>query len=125
MTPLFDLSVYRGEPSPADVLAANTEIRRHEGAISSIHCRIASLLTEVAQLKVEEADHQAAIRTCKGVTTLARLIPDELLAQIFQHCVADGWTRAPRRRLRGLFRMAARRPRPARLEPRLRELQRT
>lgn len=95
MTPLFDLSVYRGEPSPADVLAANTEIRRHEGAISSIHCRIASLLTEVAQLKVEEADHQAAIRTCKGVTTLARLIPDELLAQIFQHCVADGWTRAP------------------------------
>lgn len=95
MAPLFDLSVYRGEPSPEDILAANTEIRRHELAISSIHSRIASLLTEVAQLRVEEADHQAAIRTCKGVTTLARLIPDELLAQIFQHCVADGWTLAP------------------------------
>lgn len=95
MSPSFDLSVYRGEPSPEDILAANTEVRRHELAISSIHSRIASLLAEIAQLRVEEAEHQAAIRTCKGVTTLARLIPDELLAQIFEQCVADGWTLAP------------------------------
>ena len=95
MSPPFPLSVYRGEPSAEDIFAAKTQIRRHELAISSIHSRIASLLTEVAQLRVEESEHQAAIRTCKGVTTLARLIPDELLAQIFEQCVADGWTLAP------------------------------
>ncbi|TFY65358.1 hypothetical protein EVJ58_g2019 [Rhodofomes roseus] len=95
MAPLFDLSVYRGEPTPEDIAAANAQVHQHERAITSIHARIAALLADVAQLRVVEAQHNEAIRTCKGVTTLARRIPDELLAQIFEQCVADGWTRAP------------------------------
>ncbi|KZT74582.1 hypothetical protein DAEQUDRAFT_200344 [Daedalea quercina L-15889] len=95
MTLPFDLAVYRGEPTPQEILSSHTQVHRHELAITSIHARIASLLAEIAQLRVEEAQHHEAIHTCKGVTTLARRIPDELLAQIFEQCVADGWTRGP------------------------------
>ncbi|KZT13165.1 uncharacterized protein LAESUDRAFT_639796 [Laetiporus sulphureus 93-53] len=86
---------YRRQPTPEDVLAARAEIREHENAISGIQEHITGLLLQVQRLRREQEKHQAAINKCKGVITLARRIPEELLAKIFEQCVADGWSRSP------------------------------
>lgn len=87
--------LYRCEPSLEDIDAANQEIQKHERAVSAIQEHIATLLSDVQRLRREQQLHKEAIQRCMGVITLARRIPEELLSKIFEHCVQDGWTRAP------------------------------
>ncbi|KAI0921950.1 hypothetical protein AcW1_004208 [Taiwanofungus camphoratus] len=91
----FDRSLYRCEPTPDDVVAIREEICRHKIAIDAIQERILGLQLEIQQLRREQGMHDQHISLCKGVITLARRIPEELLAKIFEHCVEGGWTRAP------------------------------
>ncbi|KDQ64856.1 hypothetical protein JAAARDRAFT_146039 [Jaapia argillacea MUCL 33604] len=46
-------------------------------------------------LRDTRAEHETRIRNLKGLISLARRMPPELLAKIFQHCVEGGWYRAP------------------------------
>ncbi|KAH9950066.1 hypothetical protein B0H21DRAFT_22428 [Amylocystis lapponica] len=91
----FDRSVFRREPSQEDIVAANDQIHQHEAAITTIHNRVRMLFVEIADLRKVQAEHSAAVSYCRGVITLARRIPEELLSKIFEHCVEEGWTRAP------------------------------
>ena len=90
-----DPSVFRREPSKDEVAAANTEIEQQEKTISKLDKMIHGLMVEISKLRVAQRTHHEVICRCKGVITLARRIPEEVLANIFEHCVADGWTRAP------------------------------
>lgn len=90
-----DISVFRREPSPDEVAAANEEIAKQELAILALEQRAQALIAEMADLRRRQAAHRDSMARCKGVTTLARRIPEELLAKIFEHSVMDGWTRAP------------------------------
>ena len=91
----FDVGVFRREPFPEEIAAANAEIRDQELAISAIDRKIQELRAEIDLARIAQSRHRAAIARCKAVTTLARRLPEELLAKIFESCVIDGWTRAP------------------------------
>lgn len=90
-----ELAVYRRDPSLDEVEAANAEIARQEQAVTAIELQIQNLISEIAKLRTRQRTHRDVVHRCKGVITLARRIPEELLAKIFEHCIADGWTRAP------------------------------
>lgn len=91
----FDVEVFRREPSPEEITAANAEIHTQELAIRAIDQRIQALIAEITLARTSQARHKEAIARCKAVTTLARRLPEELLAKIFEGCVVEGWTRAP------------------------------
>ncbi|CDO70521.1 hypothetical protein BN946_scf184569.g64 [Trametes cinnabarina] len=86
---------YRLEPTPDAIDAAWATIHSHESAIDDLEDRIQDLLHQVQDLRYDQAKHRASIERCKGLITLARRLPEELLIKIFEHCVEDGWTRAP------------------------------
>ncbi|KAI0720767.1 hypothetical protein C8T65DRAFT_632762 [Cerioporus squamosus] len=86
---------FRVEPTPEVVQAARNTITQHELAIDAIEERIQALISQVRDLRYDQAKHRAAIERCSGVLTLARRLPAELLIKIFMHCVEDGWTPAP------------------------------
>ncbi|KIP09874.1 hypothetical protein PHLGIDRAFT_296322 [Phlebiopsis gigantea 11061_1 CR5-6] len=88
-------SLFRRDPTYDEVVAANAEIARQENTIAVLDNKIQSYMSEIGRLRATQRTHHEVIRRCKGVITLARRIPQELLAKIFEHCVADGWTRAP------------------------------
>ena len=74
---------------------ANQEIAKQERAISTLEQRAQALIAEMANVRRLQAGYREVVARYKGVITLARRIPEELLAKIFEHCVVDGWTRAP------------------------------
>lgn len=88
-------NLYRYEPTEEDVNKALEEISVHEAAIAALDSRLCGLLQEVRRIEETKRTHAAAIVKCKGVLTLARRIPGEILARIFEHCVLEGWTRGP------------------------------
>lgn len=89
------MSLFRREPSQEEIAAATSEIAQQESALSFLERKVESLIAEIGKLRLAQRKHHEAIRHYKGIITLARRIPEELLAKIFEHCVADGWTRAP------------------------------
>ncbi|KAM5536084.1 hypothetical protein V8D89_010183 [Ganoderma adspersum] len=86
---------FRIEPTLEVIRGARATIRTHEDQIAALEDRVGGLLAEVRNLRYDQAKHRAAIERCRGLITLARRVPDELLIKIFGHLVADGWTRAP------------------------------
>ncbi len=90
----FDISLFRREPSLEEISAAKAEIHRQEQAIATIKDRIHTLRLEAHQLNQAQKEHEQIITRCKGVVTLARRIPEEIVANIFEHCAED-WPRAP------------------------------
>lgn len=92
---MTEWSSYRRDPSQDELEAANAEIARQMQAVGAIEIQIQSLVSEIGRLRTQQRVHKEAIHRCKGVITLARRLPEELLAKIFEHCVEDGWTRAP------------------------------
>ncbi|KAI1788686.1 hypothetical protein LXA43DRAFT_974721 [Ganoderma leucocontextum] len=86
---------FRVEPTPEVIQAAEATIRTHEDHIAALEDRIGGLLTQVRDLRYDQAKHRAAIERSRGLITLARRLPDELLIKIFGHLIADGWTRGP------------------------------
>ncbi|KAK7696611.1 hypothetical protein QCA50_001269 [Cerrena zonata] len=89
------ISVFRREPTAAEIAEAETEIQTHEQTVAQLTKQIQSLHTQITSLRTAQADHFKAMYRHKGVITLARRIPPELLARIFRICVKDGWYMAP------------------------------
>lgn len=67
----------------------------HEQAVANIDDEIEHLMRTVRQLQYKKFQYQEKIKECKGMMTLARRLPPEILARIFEECVRDGWTRTP------------------------------
>lgn len=78
-----------------DVDSVYQTIYEHQEAISSLDTAIEELMRNIRQLQYQKQKHAAEIRHCKGVITLAKRLPPEILATIFEECVNDGWTRTP------------------------------
>lgn len=75
--------------------AINIQIRTHESAIAIIDDEICGLMRAVRHLQFKKLKHAEDIRHCKGLITLARRLPVEILASIFEMCIQDGYTRTP------------------------------
>lgn len=71
------------------------DLETHERAVTLIDDEIEVLMRTVRQLQFRKMQHQEQIKRVKGLTTLARRLPPEILACIFEQCVQDGWTRTP------------------------------
>ncbi|KAF5393708.1 hypothetical protein D9757_000112 [Collybiopsis confluens] len=78
--------------SPDDVRRA---IASHEHVVLGLQSEIDSFMQRIRRLHFEISTHQESIRLLKGKITLARRLPPEILASIFETCAFDGWTRAP------------------------------
>lgn len=78
-----------------NIEAIHIQIRTHESAIAIIDDEICGLMRTVRQLEFKKLKHAEGIRHCKGLITLARRLPIEILASIFEMCVQDGYTRTP------------------------------
>ncbi|KAL0570761.1 hypothetical protein V5O48_011204 [Marasmius crinis-equi] len=70
-------------------------IRQEEQAISAIEAEIEGLLQGIRRLRFKQTEHQEKIRKYRSSITLARKLPPEILASIFELCVREGWTRFP------------------------------
>ncbi|KAI0786425.1 hypothetical protein C8Q75DRAFT_855774 [Abortiporus biennis] len=91
----MDISVYRRQPTEQEIAAAQSEISTHEQEVANLQVSIRYLQLQILQLSAKQAEHQRHISRHKGVLTLARRIPAEVLAKIFEDCVRSGWSRAP------------------------------
>ena len=67
----------------------------HKKAMVLLDNEIEGLVRKVRQLQFRKSEHLQKIKYYQGLTTLARRLPPELLASIFDECVRDGWTRTP------------------------------
>ncbi|KAI0698895.1 hypothetical protein BC835DRAFT_1268573 [Cytidiella melzeri] len=88
-------AVFRREPYPEEVAAARAEIQNQELAISALDQKIQGLMAQITLARIAQGRHREVIARCKAVTTLARRLPEELLAKIFECCTIEGWTFAP------------------------------
>lgn len=86
-----------GDPQCAvdRIAEARNLIAHHEQAIALIDDEIDVLTRNIRLLHVKKAKHQKIIRHHKGTTTLARRIPPEILATIFEQLAQEGWASAP------------------------------
>ncbi|TDL29617.1 hypothetical protein BD410DRAFT_32305 [Rickenella mellea] len=87
--------LYRSEPSENEVLNALRDISVHEDAIEELNHQASELHLQLRQIHEQKNKHAMAIRTKRGVLTMARRIPLEPLARIFEYCASDGWTLGP------------------------------
>ncbi|KIK65361.1 hypothetical protein GYMLUDRAFT_38808 [Collybiopsis luxurians FD-317 M1] len=70
-------------------------IAQHEHSVVHLESEIESLMQDIRKIRFKIMKHQETIRLLKGKITLARRLPPEILATIFEICTFDGWTRAP------------------------------
>jgi hypothetical protein len=85
--PRFD-----GEPTVEFIF---NEINSHESAVSIIDQEIGELSGAIRRLEFRKWEHGEKIRHFKGLVTLARRLPLDILANIFETCVRDGYTWTP------------------------------
>ncbi|KAF9452461.1 hypothetical protein P691DRAFT_721887 [Macrolepiota fuliginosa MF-IS2] len=85
----------QGLNEEADLEPVYAQICSHESAISIIDEEIGGLMRTIRQLQFRKWEHNEGIRHCKGLITLARRLPCEILANIFEICIRDGYTRTP------------------------------
>jgi len=78
-----------------DVGLVHKTIQEHEQAISLLGEQIEALFRSARQLQFQQEQHRIEIRKCMSQITLARRLPPEILASIFEECVYNGWTRTP------------------------------
>ncbi|KAJ3573865.1 hypothetical protein NP233_g2148 [Leucocoprinus birnbaumii] len=88
-------SLKSGFSPESDLEAVLAEIRNHESSIGIIEEEIGELMRAIRQLQFRKLEHSEGIRRCKGLITLARRLPHEILAYIFEICVQDGYTKTP------------------------------
>lgn len=93
-TILSDVDVFRRHPSPQDVTELRALITANESSIASLNKEIEACSEYLNTLRAKSHTHALTIRKCQAAMTPARLIPAELLAKIFEHASAIGWTRA-------------------------------
>ncbi|KAF9534822.1 hypothetical protein CPB83DRAFT_754526 [Crepidotus variabilis] len=81
--------------SDVDVAAVHRSIAQHEHVMASLDLEMEKHMQIIRQLQHKKEQHLAQIRHCKGMITLAKQLPLEILAFIFEECVRDGWTKTP------------------------------
>jgi len=94
-TILSDANIFRRHPSPHDVTELQALIATNESSVASLNEEIEACSRQLSALHAKSCAHTLTIRRCQAAMTLARLIPPELLARIFEHASKMGWTRAP------------------------------
>jgi len=92
---LSDTNVFRRHPSPQDVTELRALIATNETSLTSLNEEIEACSRQLSALHAKSCARLLTIRRCQAAMTLARLIPPELLAKIFEHASDTGWTRAP------------------------------
>src|SRR5258707_14121017 len=80
--------------SAEEIFAVHAVIHSHELEVESMDITIQDLLRQLQQLHAKRAYHLDAIAKCRGSISLARRAPDDVLALIFEHAAAGGWTNA-------------------------------
>ena len=93
-TILSDIDVFRRHPSPQDVTELQALITTNESSVASLNEEIEACSRQLSALRTKSYAHIFTIRRCQAAMTLARLIPPELLAKIFEYASGTGWTRA-------------------------------
>ncbi|KAF8192496.1 hypothetical protein BJ912DRAFT_877455 [Pholiota molesta] len=78
-----------------DVESIHQTINQHQHEITSLNTQIEGFMSKIRQLEYLKQTHLTEIRRCKGMITLAKRLPAEILATIFEECIQDGWTRTP------------------------------
>jgi len=104
-TSMEDLQPARKEQKPSntttlltsdvDIVSVHHAISENERAVESLDAEIEGHMRTIRQLQYKKQQHLVEIRRCKGMITLAKRLPPEILASIFEECVEDGWTRTP------------------------------
>jgi len=92
---LSDTNVFRRHPSPQDVTELRALIATNESSLASLNEEVETCSRQLRALHAKSCARLLTIRRCQAAMTLARLIPPELLAKIFEHASDTGWTRAP------------------------------
>ncbi|KAI0049618.1 hypothetical protein FA95DRAFT_1537909 [Auriscalpium vulgare] len=85
----------RLEVSEADIIAVQRQTHAYREVISSIDTELQQLTQRIGRLRARKEHYLDLIAKCRGAISLARRAPDEVLALIFEFCVASGWARAP------------------------------
>ncbi|KAF9247209.1 hypothetical protein BU15DRAFT_39206, partial [Melanogaster broomeanus] len=88
------ISSYRS-PTEDDIVFVRHAIAYDEQAISVLDAEINVIMVQLEQVRLRKRLHQENIRQHQSLITLARRIPPEVLATIFELCAEGGWTRAP------------------------------
>lgn len=70
-------------------------INANENSLASLNGEIEACSRRLSALRAKSYVHVLTIRRCKAAMTVARLLPPELLAKIFEHACEMGWTRTP------------------------------
>ncbi|EMD41017.1 hypothetical protein CERSUDRAFT_43486, partial [Gelatoporia subvermispora B] len=83
------------ELTQEEILAAHHDIREHEAIVDALEARIRALSTEIQELRKEQQRHRKSINQCRGAISVVRRIPEDVLIQIFEHCLHINWTLAP------------------------------
>lgn len=94
-TILSDPNIFRRRPSPEDVAELRALVATNESSLSSLNEEIEACSKQLSALRAKAYPHTLTIRRCQAAMALARLIPLELLAEIFEHASDAGWARGP------------------------------
>lgn len=78
-----------------DADAVKSSITAHERCMAVIDQKIEDLVKKIRRLQFQRSQHQEEVKKFHGMITLARRLPVEILAAIFEECVHNGWTRTP------------------------------
>ena len=92
---LSDTNIFRRHPSPQDVTELQALVATNETSLASLNEEIEACSRQLSALHAKSCARLLTIRRCQAAMTLARLIPSELLAKIFEHASDMGWARAP------------------------------
>lgn len=83
------------EPTEDDVHLVHQIISADEDAIHVLQGKMSMLHSLLERLRLQKNKHQENIRRARSLLTLARRLPPELLARIFEMSAESGWFRAP------------------------------
>ncbi|KAG0709533.1 hypothetical protein DFH29DRAFT_792427 [Suillus ampliporus] len=83
------------EPTEDDMVLTHQTMMADEEAIQELHSEMNILYSMLERLRLQKDKHRENIRRARSLLTLARRLPPELLARIFETCAESGWTRAP------------------------------
>ena len=88
------LSSYR-HPTEDDIRMVKCAIAHDEQIVDALNSEISVIMAQLNKVRLRKIKHQEVIQQYRSLITLARRIPPEVLADIFELCAESGWTRAP------------------------------
>ena len=82
-------------PSEDDIRMIGCAIAHDERIVDGLNSEINTIMAQLDTVRLRKIEYQENIRQYRSLITLARRIPPEVLADIFEQCAESGWTRAP------------------------------